>query len=409
VTDVVGEVVSRVHRAEWGRIVASLIGRFGDWDLAEECAQDAFAQALRTWPTSGVPDNPGAWLTTVARNRALDRLRRVALESSKLDDLSRLRDSDDTDVMSELADDRLRLIFTCCHPALPLEARVALTLRALGGLTTAEIARAFLVPEETMAKRLVRAKHKLHDEHIPYEVPAIETIPVRTKGVLAVLYLIFSEGYASSSGDFIRDDLCAEAIRLTRILVALLPESGEAKGLLALELFQNARRSTRVDEAGALCPLEEQNRSRWDAQQIDEGLAHLETTPPDKAFGEYQLQAAIAACHVTSRSVDATDWTAIVNLYRQLLAANPSPVVRLNLAIATGMADGPAVGLAALRELEGIRQLDDHYLFAAARADFQRRLGLNEEAAVNYGLALERAPSEPERRYLARRVAELAP
>jgi RNA polymerase sigma-70 factor (ECF subfamily) len=404
----VDDAVAAVYRDEWGRIVATLIGAFRDWDLAEECAQEAFAQALRFWPERGVPANPGAWLTTVARNRALDRLRQRATHTRKLDDLAETQSEDAEPVPDgPIEDDRLRLMFTCCHPALPLDARVALTLRALGGLTTVEIARAFLVSEQTMAKRLVRAKHRIRAANLPYAVPPAELLPERTDGVLAVLYLVFSEGYAGAAPLFVRDDLCQEAVRLTRLVVALMPGNAEALGLLALELLQDARRPARIDEAGELVPLEEQDRSRWDAGRIDEALSLLEATPPDGRFGSYQLQAAIAACHSTAAAFAATDWAAIANLYSQLLRQTDSPIVRLNAAIALGMADGPAVGLAELRALEETGALAGYHLLAAARADFERRLGLYDAAAASYRAALAAAPSEPEQRYLRRRLREV--
>lgn len=410
-SDAVSATISTVYRDEWGRVVASLIAAFGDWDLAEECTQEAFTQALRSWASTGVPDNPGAWLTTVARNRALDRVRRRANEARKLEEIAGMPGEDheepDPDEPVAVRDDRLRLIFTCCHPQLPLEARVALTLRALGGLTTAEIARAFLVSEQTMAKRLVRAKHRVQDASIPYEVPPPELLEERMSGVLAVLYLIFNEGYGGSGAAFVRDDLCAEAIRLTRILVELVPDDTEALGLLALELLQNARRATRIDAQGTLVPLEEQDRTRWDPDQIDEALSLLEATPSEGRFGSYQLQAAIAACHSTARSARATDWLAVSGLYGQLLAQTDSPIVRLNAAIAIGMADGPVAGLAALSPIEEGGELAGYHLLPAARADFERRLGMHRAAAGSYRAALGTAPSEPERRYLQRRLAEV--
>src|ERR1700728_1068923 len=295
--------VDEAFREEWGRVVAALIGMTGDWDLAEECAQEAFAQALRTWPRDGVPRKPGAWLTTTARNRALDRLRRRATETARLRDTLVLSPPEDPvgtadDDESGIADDRLRLIFTCCHPALPLEARVALTLRTLAGLTTAEIARAFLVPEATMAKRLVRAKHKIRDAGIPYRVPPAHLLPDRMSGVLGVLYLLFNEGYAATAGpDLVRLDLCAEAIRLGRILAGLMPAEPETSGLLALLLLTDARRPARFDASGDVVTLDQQDRTRWDAAEIGEGLALLDAAIRHRRAGQYQLQAAIAACH----------------------------------------------------------------------------------------------------------------
>ena len=336
-------VVAQTYQDEWARIVASLIRTFGDWDLAEECAQDAFAQALRSWPESGAPENPGAWVTTVARNRALDRLRRRASETRKLEQSARMSQpaAEEPEDESGISDDRLRLMFTCCHPALSMEARAALTLRSIAGLSTAEIARAFLVTEQTMAKRLVRAKSKIQTAGIPYRVPPRESLDERTSGVLAVLYLLFSEGYASTGEQFLRDNLCAEAIRLTPLLVELMPDQAEAQGLLALLLLQHSRRRARVDDAGVLVPLELQDRALWDAPEIDEAIALLEQTDPQGRDGAYQLQATIAACHATARRPADTDWPAIATLYGRLTMLTPSPIVSLNHAVACGMADGP--------------------------------------------------------------------
>jgi RNA polymerase sigma-70 factor (ECF subfamily) len=352
----------------------------------------------------GVPDSPGAWLTTVARNRALDRLRRGAVEETKLRIVGAeplVLEEEEVSEPDDFPDDRLRLIFTCCHPALPFDARIALTLRSLTGLTTAEIARAFLVPEQTMAKRLVRAKQKIRNTGIPYRVPPPDLLPVRTPGVLAVLYLLFNEGYSASSGDnLVRQNLCDDAIRLARALVELLPDEPEAAGLLALLLFQSSRRLARLDAVGELVTLDEQDRTVWDRVAISEARGLLRNP-----VGPYQLQAAIASCHAAAASPDETDWSAIVTLYEQLAVVVPSPVVELNLAVAVAMADGPGAGLGRLAALEPT--LDGYYLLHATRADLLRRLGRNREAAAGYHSALELVGTEPERRFLNRRLTEL--
>jgi RNA polymerase sigma-70 factor (ECF subfamily) len=404
--------VAGAFRQEWGRVVATLIRMTGDWDLAEECAQDAFALALERWPRDGVPRRPGAWLTTTARNRALDRLRRSSTEAVKLQEVavrSRLDEpGGDEDDESGVEDDRLRLIFTCCHPALPLEARVALTLRTLAGLTTAEIARAFLVPEPTMAKRLVRAKHKIRNAGIPYRVPPAHLLPERTGSVLAVLYLLFNEGYAATSGaNLVRRNLTAEAIRLARTLADLMPDEPEALGLLALMLLHDARRATRVDGAGELVTLEDQDRSRWDAAEIGEGVALLDAALRRGRPGAYQIQAAIAARHATAADAADTDWGEIARLYGELARLVPSAVVELNRAVAVGMADGPAAGLALVEALEASGALAGYHLLPATRADLLRRLERPAEAAAAYRDALGLAATDAERRYLTRRLAEL--
>ena len=376
--------------------------------------------ALETWPERGIPANPGAWITTTARNRAIDRLRRRRRLRDRTDALGReavieaelaalepMPDPTDDDDMP-INDDRLRLIFTCCHPALPLEGRVALTLRTLGGLTTPEIARAFLVPEPTLAQRLVRAKRKIHDAGIPYRVPPRDLLPERLDGVLRVLYLVYNEGYAASSGDsIVRRELSAEAIRLARLVVSLLPGEPEAVGLLALMLLHDARREARVGAAGELVLLEDQDRTKWDSERVAEGRALVQATLPRRAIGPYQLQAAIAAVHDEAGSWAETDWPQIVELYRLLVAIDPSPVVQLNLAAALAMADGPAIGLAMMDGLLADGALDGYLYLHAGRADLLRRLDRRTEAAIAYRRAIELSTNGPERAYLDRRLAEV--
>jgi RNA polymerase sigma-70 factor (ECF subfamily) len=415
----VRSAVSAAFRAEWGQVVATLIAVTGDWDLAEECAQDAFARALVAWERDGVPGRPGAWLTTAARNRAVDVLRRRANEAAKLREAARLEPPEPVGALldpvraeageSGIGDDRLRLIFTCCHPALPLEARVARTLRTLAGLTTAEIARSLLVAEPTMAQRIVRAKRKIRNAAIPYRVPPASLLPERTSGVLAVLYLLFNEGYSATSGaDMVRADLCAEAIRLARLLSRLMPDEPEAGGLLALMLLQDSRRAARTDGHGELVTLEEQDRSGWDAAEIAEGQQVLQAALRAARPGPYQLQAVIASCHAAAETAADTDWAMIARVYGQLARIAPSPVVELNRAVAVGMAQGPEAGLALMDSLAEGEALSGYHLLAAARADLLRRLGRQAEAADAYGQALALAGTEAERRYLARRQAEAA-
>ena len=408
--------IEEAFTEESGRIVAALIGRTRGWDLAEDCAQQAFVEAARRWPGEGVPRQPGAWLMTVARNRAIDRLRHERMRDARLreaaaliDDRSEDEDEGDLGDDSGIEDDRLRLIFTCCHPALALEGRVALTLRALAGLTTAEIANAFLVPEPTMAKRPVRAKHKIEHAGIPYRVPPAHLLSARTSGVFAVLYLMFSEGYAASTGDeLIRVNVCAEAIRLARLLNRLMPDEPESGGLLALMLFQHSRREARTDAAGDVITLEEQDRSRWIQAEIDQANTILDVAVREDAVGPYQVQGLIAACHANAPHAAATDWARIATLYERLLEVAANPVVRLNHAVAVGMATGPFDGLALVDRLAVSGELRDYHLLHATRADFLRRLDRRSEAADAYRDALNLARTEAERRYLTKRLQEVS-
>jgi RNA polymerase sigma-70 factor, ECF subfamily len=391
--------LTNTFRADWGRVVATLIGVTGDWDLAEEAAQEAFAAALPAWRRDGVPAQPRAWLITTARNRAVDRIRRDRVGAAKLRELAFIQGDDQSTPAAEgtsIPDDRLRLIFTCCHPALAFEAQVALALRTLCGLTTAEIARTFLVPEATMAKRLVRAKQKIATAGIPYRVPPAHLLPGRTTAVLGVLYLLFHEGYVALD----RTGPCERAVELAALVAHLMPDDPEALGLHALLLLLHARAAARTDSGGALVPLEEQDRSRWDATMIEAGMRQARKALLHERPGPYQVQALIAACHATAPAPDATDWPRIVTLYDRLEVLVPSATVRLNRAIAVGMSAGPDEGLALL-DLVG-----DHPLLPAARADLLRRLGRRAEAAAEYRRALARAQVAGERAYLSRRLAE---
>ncbi|HLJ89507.1 MAG TPA: RNA polymerase sigma factor [Candidatus Angelobacter sp.] len=405
--------VESVFRQESGRIIASLIRISGSFDMAEEALQEALTSALASWPEKGIPDNPGAWITRAAHNKLIDQARRERTRREKQEPLLYESqtcvpgpDSATEEPMTD-TDDRLRLIFTCCHPALNVEAQVALTLRTLGGLTTTEIARAFLVPEPTLAQRLVRAKRKIQDARIPYEVPNSQRLPERLASVQSVIYLVFNEGYVSTAGDsLVRKELCTEAIRLGRTLCELLPKEPENLGLLALMLLHDSRRASRTDSKGGLVTLEEQDRSRWDRSQIQEGLMLVEKALRMRRAGPYQLQAAIAALHAEAASPSETDWRQIEALYRELMTHHASPVIALNHAVAVAMSRGIQHGLALIDQLERTGELVQYHLLYGARADLLRRLGRKEEACRAYTKALDLCANKIEQDYLRRRIEE---
>jgi RNA polymerase sigma-70 factor (ECF subfamily) len=412
VSDGLEQEIGRLYRTESRRILATLIRLLGDFDVAEEALQDAFGVALVQWARDGIPANPRTWLVSTGRHRAIDRMRRDARFVAHVDELGSeslvVDAADPLENESGVEDDRLRLIFTCCHPALAPEAQVALTLRTICGLTTEEIARSFLVPVSTMAQRLVRATGKIRDARIPYRIPPASELSDRIDAVLAVVYLVFTEGYAATSGDaLIRRELCGEAVRLGRLLVELMPSVSEANGLLGLMLLHDARRDARSTPTGELVLLEEQDRSRWNHAQIDEGVRLVDASLRSARVGPYAIQAAIAALHAKARTAADTDWRQIAALYALLLERAPSPVVELNHAVAVAMVDGPESGLLLLEAIGARGELRDYHLLDSARADLLRRLGRTNEAVGAYERALELATLEPERRFLERRLTEL--
>jgi RNA polymerase sigma-70 factor (ECF subfamily) len=407
----VEQAIIRVHHQEWARVVASLTRRFGDLDIAEEAAAEAFATAVERWPAEGVPPNPGAWLTTTANRKAIDRIRRENKRDDKQKEARMVYDDDPPEPLGAADDDRLRLIFICCHPALAMEARLALTLRMVGGLTVPEIAHAFLVTESAMGQRITRAKAKIKAARIPYRVPSAEDLPARVTGVLAVLFLVFNEGYLATGPDTdpVRHDLTAEAIRLTRLIRALLPDDGEVAGLLALMLLTEARRTARVSASGELVPLAEQDRGAWDAALIAEGhqlvRERLAAAAAGAAPGPYQILAAINAVHTSARDMRDTDWSQVLALYDQLVRLDPSPIIALNRAIAVAELDGPQVALAAVDRLE--HRLAAYHAYHATRADLLRRLGRSQESRAAYDKAIELAGNTAETAYLTRRRDQL--
>jgi RNA polymerase sigma-70 factor, ECF subfamily len=406
--DDVRDVITRVHRDEWAMLVAALTRRFGDLDIAEEAAAEAFATAVRRWPTDGVPPNPGGWLTTTANRKAIDRIRRESKRGDKQKEARLLYDVTPPEPRGPIEDERLRLIFTCCHPALSMDARVALTLRMVGGLTVPEIARAFLTQEATLGQRITRAKAKIKGAGIPYRVPSADDLPTRVSGVLAVLFLVFNEGYLATGPDTdpVRHELTAEAIRLTRLIRPLLPDDGEVAGLLALMLLIEARRTARVSASGELVTLDQQDRGSWDAAMIDEGHRLVrERLAAGVAPGRYQILAAINAVHTSASDVRDTDWSQIVALYDQLVRIDPSPIVTLNRAVAVAELDGPEVALAAVDRLED--RLAGYHAYHATRADLLRRLGRSQQARAAYDRAIELAGNTAETAYLTRRRDEL--
>jgi RNA polymerase sigma-70 factor, ECF subfamily len=400
--------VEAIYRSDSRRVLATLIRLLGDFDLAEEALHDAFAAALESWPENGLPANPRTWLISTGRFKAIDRLRRTdRFDSATANVLERIAQTNPPEVEEGVEDDRLRLIFTCCHPALSPDAQIALTLREVCGLTTEEVARSFLTPAPTLAQRIVRAKAKIRDAGIPYEIPSLPDLPARLDSVLHVIYLVFNEGYLASSGaSLTREDLSAEAIRLGRLLVELLPEP-EAIGLLALMLLHEARRPARASSEGELVLLEDQNRSLWNREQIKEGVSLVERALGGRRIGPYSLQAAIAAVHAEARDATSTDWGQIVGLYNALLQADPSPVIALNRAAAVAMRDGPEAGLKLIDAIIASGELDDYYLTHAARGDLYKRLGHVNDAVAAYRRTLELVTQEPERRFVIRRLKEL--